>query len=1236
MSDSLSHDSECANNRWQFWIDRGGTFTDVVARRPDGQLQVHKLLSENPGRYADAPIQGIREILELREDQSIPARQIEVVKMGTTVATNALLERKGDRTVLLITQGFGDALRIGYQNRPDIFARHIQLPEMLYEQVIEVPERYSAQGEELRMLEEKGEWVEALQRVFEQGVKGCAIAFLHGYRYPDHERQAAAIAERIGFTQISASHQVSPLMKLVSRGDTTVVDAYLSPILRRYIDQVENSLIPPLLEERGLGGEAPRLMFMQSNGGLTDAHRFQGKDSILSGPAGGIVGAVKTCASAGFNKIIGFDMGGTSTDVSHYNGDEGSDYERTFESEVAGVRLRAPMMAIHTVAAGGGSILQFDGARYRVGPESAGAYPGPTCYRQGGALTVTDCNVMVGKLQSEFFPMVFGPDGDLPLDKAAVIKGFQAFAQQVSDQTGHTQKPEAVAAGFLAIAIEKMASAIKKISIQRGYDVSEYTLCSFGGAGGQHACLIAETLGIQQIFLHPLAGVLSAYGIGLADLRILKEKAIEATLTETLILDLTEALSSLVTAGTQAMIDQGVTPEKISTLRKIHLRYVGTDSALIVTFGSLAEMTTQFAQAYKQRYGFTMPNKSLIVEAVSVEIIGQTNSIDEPSITCRRTTPLQSVTTVPIYTKGEWHDSPIYQRTDLLPNDVIQGPALIIESTGTNVIEPDWSAQLTEHNHLVLHHYPKTQPKLEKSLSSIQPDPVKLEIFNHLFSSVAEEMGITLQNTSYSVNIKERLDFSCAIFDQQGQLVANAPHIPVHLGSMGESVTSLIHAKGNTLQPGDVYVSNNPYNGGTHLPDITVITPVFFESEGSAHPTNGPIFYVASRGHHADIGGITPGSMPPYSKTIGQEGILIDNVKLIEQGQFREIEITELLQSGPYPVRNLTQNLADLQAQVAANERGVQELGRMVAHYGLEQVQAYMQHVQDNAAEAVRRVIDVLSDGEFTYTTDEGTQIHLTIAINSSARSARIDFMGTSPQQDNNFNAPLAVCKAAVLYVFRTLVDDDIPLNAGCLKPLEILVPEGCLLNPRYPAAVVAGNVETSQAITNALYGALGTMAASQGTMNNFTFGNDKYQYYETICGGSGAGPDFAGTDAVQTHMTNSRLTDPEVLEWRFPVLVDDFSIRPNSGGVGKFPGGNGVIRRIRFREAMTAAIISGHRRVKPFGLQNGQPGQPGQNTVERRNGHIETLSRNAQTSMETDDIFIIETPGGGGFGQLK
>jgi 5-oxoprolinase (ATP-hydrolysing) len=1237
--------------QWQFWIDRGGTFTDIVAIRPDGQRVIHKLLSENPGRYQDAAIQGIREIMRIPSETPLPAEQIAIVKMGTTVATNALLERKGDRTLLLMTQGFRDALRIGYQNRPNIFARHIVLPEMLYERVIEVRERYSAAGEEWQAItpDEVERLREALSQASVDGIQACAIAFLHGYRYPNHEQQVAAIARSIGFAQVSVSHEVSPLMKLISRGDTTVVDAYLSPILRRYVDQVRTELVAEQSQgcaENGLSAQGgttarlPQLMFMQSNGGLTDAQRFQGKDSILSGPAGGIVGAVKTSAIAGFTKIIGFDMGGTSTDVSHFNGE----YERAFETEVAGVRLRAPMMSIHTVAAGGGSILRFDGARYRVGPASAGAHPGPACYRRGGALTVTDCNVMLGKLQADWFPQVFGAEGNLPIDTVIVRQKFIELATEIQEKLGEQQSLEQIAAGFLAIAIDKMANAIKKISVQRGYDVTEYTLCCFGGAGGQHACLIADALGMSQILIHPYAGVLSAYGIGLADLRTLKEKAMEVRLTETAMPILQQAIDELIEVGRLEMTAQGIEEPQIHILPRTHLRYEGTDSTLIVDFATVVEMRSQFEQQSQQRYGFILSNKPLLVEAVSVEVIGQTLSFDEPILSQQRTTPLIPVAVVPIYTQGEWQQTPIYQREDLLVGDRIEGAALIIESTGTNVIEPGWSAELTERHHLVLRRKPASKIRnqaatlltlAEKVTTSVAPpDPVLLEIFNNLLRAIAEEMGITLQNTSHSVNIKERLDFSCAIFDQQGQLVANAPHIPVHLGSMSESVHSLIQAKGNSFQPGNVYVSNNPFNGGTHLPDITVITPVFFQSEDKNVSTVTPLFYVAARGHHADVGGITPGSMPPHSVSVEQEGVLFDNFQLVDQGRFCEAELLKRLTSGTYPARNPSQNVSDLQAQIAANEKGVQELQRMVANYGISTVLAYMQHVQDNAEESVRRVIDVLRDGEFTYRMDDGSQIQVKVTIQRAKRSAQIDFTGTSPQQNSNFNAPLSICKAVVLYVFRTLVEDDIPLNASCLKPLDIVVPVGCLLNPQYPAAVVAGNVETSQAIANALYGALGVLAASQGTMNNFTFGNEQYQYYETICGGSGAGPEFDGTDAVQTHMTNSRLTDPEILEWRFPVVLEEFAIRPNSGGRGAHSGGNGVIRRLRFEETMTAAILSGHRVVPPFGLAGGEPGAIGRNWVKRYNGEHELLGSKAEVLMHPGDVFVIETPGGGGFGE--
>ena len=1216
-------DGDRSTRGWQFWVDRGGTFTDVVARRPDGALVTHKLLSENPERYRDAALQAIRELLGLVVDAPIAGAAIEAVKMGTTVATNALLERKGERTVLVTTAGFGDALRIGYQNRPKLFDRHIVLPEQLYERVIEVEERVTAQGEVLKPVDLARVRAD-LDAAFAAGIRSVAVVFLHGYRYIEHERAVAAIAREIGFTQVSVSHQASPLMKLVSRGDTTVVDAYLSPILRRYVDQVAAEL------------GATRLLFMQSNGGLTDANRFQGKDAILSGPAGGIVGAVRTAQMGGFDKIIGFDMGGTSTDVSHYAGE----YERNFETVVAGVRMRAPMMHINTVAAGGGSICSFDGARYRVGPESAGANPGPACYRRGGPLTVTDCNVMLGKLQPRFFPRVFGPTGEAPLDAAVVETKFGALADEIARATGNRRAAVEVAEGFLRIAVENMANAIKQISIQRGYDVTEYTLCCFGGAGGQHACLVADALGMKRVYIHPFAGVLSAYGMGLADLRTLREQAVEARLADEVMAELSAILDRLAVDGAAEMQSQGIAPAQVSVLRKAHVKYEGTDTPLVVAHGDRAAIVAAFEAAHRQRYGFVMPEKPLIVEAVSVEVVGATDVAADRVYPERDTasvpTPLD---TVAMFSDGAEHQAPVYDRDALSPGQEVHGPAIVRESTGTTVVEPGWRAVLDRRRYLVLERV-KAVPKRVAIGTSV--DPVMLEVFNNLFMAVAEQMGVALQNTAYSVNIKERLDFSCALFDRAGALIANAPHMPVHLGSMGESVQTIIRARGTGqdgkatdgrgMRPGDVYVLNAPYNGGTHLPDITVITPVFAEDDRAGE--HGVLFYVASRGHHADIGGITPGSMPPDSRTVEEEGVLIDNFLLVDAGRFRETEIVALLASGKHPSRNTAQNVADLKAQIAACEKGVQELHRMVRHFGLAAVEAYMDHVQDNAEEAVRRVLGVLKDGSFAYEMDDGAVIRVRIAIDRARRRAVIDFTGTSPQLATNFNAPSAVCKAAVLYVFRTLVDDEIPMNGGCLKPLDIVIPEGSMLNPRYPAAVVAGNVETSQCITDALYGALGVMAASQGTMNNFTFGNDRYQYYETICGGSGAGPDFDGTDAIHTHMTNSRLTDPEVLEWRFPVLLESFAIRRGSGGRGQHRGGDGVVRRIRFREAMVAAILSGHRRVPPYGLLGGEAGALGGNWVERTDGSRENFAGTHAVAMKAGDVFVIETPGGGGYGK--
>jgi 5-oxoprolinase (ATP-hydrolysing) len=1214
---------------WQFWIDRGGTFTDVIARRPDGSLLTHKLLSENPQRYTDAALQGIRELMGVGPGEPLPGDRIDAVKMGTTVATNALLERKGDPTLLAITRGFADALRIGDQKRPHIFARQIVLPEQLYASVVEIDERVTANGDVLRPLDEAAAHA-ALKPAFDAGIRSIAIVFMHGYRYPAHERQLGAIARAVGFTRVSLSHETSGLMKLVGRGDTTVVDAYVSPLLRRYVDSISGALGPNV-----------RLSFMQSNGGLAAARAFQGKDAILSGPAGGIVGMAQAARAAGFEKVIGFDMGGTSTDVSHHAGT----YERTFESVIAGVRLRAPMMNIHTIAAGGGSICRFDGARFRVGPESAGADPGPACYRRGGPLTVTDCNVMVGKLQPAFFPAVFGRDGNQPLDVKSVGQRFAELADEVERATGRRREPREIASGFLAIAVDNVANAIKQISIARGYDVTTYTLVCFGGAGGQHACLVADALGMKRVLIHPLAGVLSAFGIGLAEDRLLKQRAVEAVLTDALTREMDGVAGQLEREGRAELAAQGVSPAVIRAERRAHVKYQGTDTSIEVVFGSRQDLRQRFESAYKQRFTFTVPDAPLVIESVSVELIAAAQAMpsiagrlgvssrDEPIASmdaANNGTPPRPAAWVRVFMAGRDHNTPVFDRDALAPGQQVDGPAILFDRTSTTVVEPGWGATVSSRADLILE---RVAALPTRTAIGTSVDPVQLEIFNNLFMSIAEQMGVALQSTAHSVNIKERLDFSCALFDTHGALIANAPHMPVHLGSMGESVRSIINARGDArdgrgIRPGDVYALNNPYNGGTHLPDVTVVMPVFDDGDGSI------LFYVAARGHHADIGGTTPGSMPPDSRTLEEEGVLIENFLLVERGSFREREFTALLASGAFPARNIVQNIGDIKAQVAACARGVHELHRTVRAYGREIVLAYMHHVRNNAAESVRRVLSRLESGSFRCELDDGSAVVVAITVDKKARSARIDFAGTSVQQPTNFNAPSSITRAAVLYVVRTLVDDDIPMNEGCLEPIDLVVPAGSLLAPRAPGAVVAGNVETSQIVTDALYGATGQLAAAQGTMNNFTFGNAQYQYYETVCGGSGAGSTFSGTDAVQTHMTNSRLTDPEVLEWRFPVLVETFAIRRGSGGQGRFCGGNGVIRRIRFREAMTASILSNRRRVAPFGLQGGGPGAVGRNYVERADGSVLALGAKASIDMNPGDAFVIETPGGGAFGR--
>lgn len=1197
---------------WDFWIDRGGTFTDIVGRSPDGSLHPHKLLSENPEAYKDAAVQGIRDILGLTKTAAIPKGTIGHVKMGTTVATNALLERKGDNTALIITKGFADMLKIGYQARPDIFAKEIILPDQLYNRVIEVDERVLADGT-VESAPDEARVRQDLASLYEAGYRSIAIVCMHAWAYPAHEKSIGKIAREIGFPQISISHEISPLMKLVGRGDTTVVDAYLSPNLRRYVEQVTSELNID-------GTNDTRLSFMMSSGGLTAADLFQGKDAILSGPAGGVVGAVKTSALMGHEKIIGFDMGGTSTDVSHYDGQ----LERTFETEVAGVRMRAPMMRIHTVAAGGGSILHFDGSRFSVGPDSAGANPGPKCYRRGGPLAVTDANVMVGKLAPENFPAVFGPNQDEPLDKQAVANAFNALADRVGDGRSAAE----VADGFLAIAVDNMANAIKKISVERGYDVTDYALTCFGGAGGQHACLVADSLGMETVLIHPFSGILSAYGMGLADIRVSRQhsvvKPLESALQE--IIGLRKQLESESKIELQ---QQGVSDRNITIISTSHLRFDGSDTTLPVPLSPYESMYEAFHAAHQKQFGFTIKDKPIIMEALDIEALGGGGEINEPEATLSFDTPSSKPTK--FFSNGAWHEAKIFHRENLKPGQLIAGPALLIEPHQTIVIEPDWQAKLNSRNHIIM---TRTVAKNRTQAIGTKADPVMLEVFNNLFMSIAEQMGVTLQNTAYSVNIKERLDFSCALFNRGGALIANAPHVPVHLGSMDRSVEAIIAKNKGHIKPGDVFAINAPYNGGTHLPDITVVTPVFDQRETELQ------FYVASRGHHADVGGLAPGSFTPRATDINEEGVLLDNLHVVERHIFQEQRLRDALLDHPYPARNVEQNIADLKAQIAANERGVTELRKMIDHFTLPVVEAYMDHVQDNAEESVRRFIDALADCAFEYPTDQGTTIKVKITVDRKKREATVDFTGTSKMQKNNFNAPEPVTRAAVLYVFRVMCEAPIPMNAGCLKPIHIIIPEGSILKPQYPAAVVAGNTETSQHVTNCLFGALGAMAASQGSMNNLSYGNATHQNYETICSGAPAGKDnngrpFKGCDAVHTHMTNTRLTDPEILEHRFPLVLEEFSIRKDSGGKGAFNGGDGIKRVLRFLEEMECSIVSSHRTIPPFGLEDGGAGECGSTAIRRKDGSMEKLKGCDQTKVAAGDAIILCPPTGGAFGKL-
>jgi 5-oxoprolinase (ATP-hydrolysing) len=1187
---------------WQFWIDRGGTFTDVVARAPDGRLSTRKLLSENPARYDDAALAGIRQTLGLAPDAPIPPGAVLSVKMGTTVATNALLERRGARTLLLVNRGFRDVLLIGDQARPRLFDLDIRRPPMLYERAVEIAGRFTMDGEEIEALDEP-DIRAALDGARRDGIDSCAILLMHAWKYPRHEQRVAALAREAGFAQVSASHAVSPLLRIVPRGDTTVTDAYLSPILRRYVDRIAGAL----------GGA--RLFLMQSNGGLADAAAFQGKDAILSGPAGGIVGAARTAESAGISRVIGFDMGGTSTDVALYDGA----FERSYETTIAGVRVRTPMMAIHTVAAGGGSVLHFDGARLRVGPDSAGADPGPACYRRGGPLTITDANVCVGKIQPGHFPAIFGPDGDLPLDAGLVTARFAALAHDMGAASA-----QAAAEGFIRVAVGNMANAIKHVSIEKGRDAADFALQCFGGAGGQHACLVADELGMHTVLIHPFAGVLSAYGMGLADQAALREQAAETALTEAALPLLCQVADRLAADAQGALRAQGA-EGNIAVTRMLHVRVEGTAAPVPIVLAGLAEMRAAFALAHLARFGFAVPDRALIAEAVAVEAAAAGETVQEETLAPRADgDALTPVDTVCVFTGGSTCDAPVFDRGDLCAGDLIAGPALIREANATTVVEPGWRAEVTARNHMLLRRVASRRTPIDADAERC--DPVRLELFNNLFMHVAEQTGIVLRNTSMSVNIKERLDFSCAVFDADGALVANAPHLPVHLGAMGESVRTVLGLRGSTLKPGDAVALNNPFNGGTHLPDVTVVTPVFGEEGGLR-------FLVASRGHHADIGGTTPGSTPPDSRTLEDEGVVIDNFLLVDGGVFREQAFRAILADARHPARAPDVNVADIQAQVAANAAGVRELQRVVDRHGWKLVRAYLRHVMRNAEESVRALLGRMQDGAFDYTMDDGSPLRVHVTIDRAARSARIDFTGTGPQRADNFNAPRAITRAAVLYVLRCLVGTDIPLNDGCLTPIEIVIPPGTFLSPAPGAAVVAGNTEVSQAVTCALFGAFGAVACAQATMNNFLFGDGQNQYYETICGGAGAGPGFDGASCVHTHMTNTRMTDPEVLELRYPVRLERFAVREGSGGAGGHRGGDGAVRRVRFLRPMTAVLVSSRRTVAPFGLAGGEPGAVGRQRVERADGTVVELRGADRAEMAPGDVFVIETPGGGGFG---
>ena len=1173
--------------RHQFWIDRGGTFTDCIHRDLEsGALRVTKVLSSD-----QAPLEGIRALLGLGPSDSIPASEI---RMGTTLATNALLERGGRPTVLIADQGLGDLIRIGDQTRPDLFALEIEKPEPLPAWVIEIGARMNPDGSIFRELDES-ELRNALEEARNSGAESVAIALMHAYRDGTLEGRVGAIAKEVGFAHVSTSNEISNEIGLLGRADTSTANAYLTPLLTQYMAALEKEL------------GSSRLRMMQSNGGLVDASGFIGRNAVLSGPAAGVVATGAIAEELGLSEVIGFDMGGTSTDVSRFAGQ----VSRVFESQIGGIRIRAPMMELHTVASGGGSICKLEGERMIVGPQSAGSDPGPLCYgnSQAEELTLTDVSLCLGRLSADRFPF--------PLDVERAKKRLAAVAASLR-ATGVERSAVEAAHGFLRVAVENMATAIQKISVGRGHDVRNHAMVVFGGAGGQYACLIARRLGIRDLVFHPYAGALSAFGMGVANFEWHGERdAGRADLAAPLPTGWERAFEDLEASGRAALARDAGAQARWNVRRRVALHYRGTETTLTVDWTDAHTMRADFEVLHRREFGYVRPQHAVHAATLRVQVELSSPKPDLPRVEAGSGAALR---TTMLWSDGALVEAPVYLREDFPLQTEVRGPAMILDATGTVVVDSGFVAIRDERDYLTMR---DVESRIEREMADTRVDPVLLEVFNSQFQSIAEQMGAVLQRTAMSTNIRDRLDFSCAVFDVTGGLVANAPHIPVHLGAMSESVRAVLHAHPD-MKPGDVFVTNDPFAGGSHLPDITVVTP--------QHDEKGVLrFVVASRGHHADVGGLTPGSMPPASTRLDQEGVVLRTLRIVEDGAFREQLLREALGQGRYPARNPDENVADIQAEIAANEKGLQLLDDLLARYGLEVVIAYMQHIQDNAAALTSRAIADLPDGEYRFEDqlDDGARILVCVTVDGGEMS--IDFEGTDRALDNNLNAPRAVTMAAVLYVLRVLVGKPIPLNGGCMRPVSVRIPEGSLLCPEPGHAVAAGNVETSQRVVDVLFGALGLAAASQGTMNNITFGDDRFAYYETLGGGAGATARRPGADGVHTHMTNSKCTDPEILETRFPVRIRRFSLRHGSGGRGRLRGGDGLIRELEFLAPMRVSVISERRLVAPYGMRGGGSGATGMNLL---NG--KQIAHRVTVQVAPGDILRVETPGGGAWGESE